>query len=59
MVWQAMQIEGMNALNQGQLLERLYRDVRAAAYHQPGDDLLKELLAKKILGLVRLKKRWC
>jgi alkylation response protein AidB-like acyl-CoA dehydrogenase len=58
-VWQAMQIEGMNALNRGELLERLHRDVRAATFHQPTDDLTKELLAKKMLGLITLKKRWC
>ncbi|HEY0828012.1 MAG TPA: acyl-CoA dehydrogenase family protein [Bacilli bacterium] len=57
-VWMAMQIEGMNSLNQGQLLERLYRDVRAATFHQPSDDLLKELLAKKALGVITLKNRW-
>lgn len=28
-VWDAMQIEGMGSLNKGNLLERLYRDVRA------------------------------
>ncbi|WP_159882678.1 acyl-CoA dehydrogenase family protein [Paenibacillus puerhi] len=58
-VWQAMQLDGMSALNEGELLERLYRDVRAATYHQPGDDLLKELLAKKTLGVVSVKNRWC
>ncbi|XID90685.1 acyl-CoA dehydrogenase family protein [Paenibacillaceae bacterium WGS1546] len=58
-VYKAMQIEGMNALTRGQTLERLYRDVRAATFHQPGSDLLKELLAKKSLGLITLRNRWC
>jgi len=57
-VGKAMRIEGMNALNEGGLLERLYRDVRAATFHQPGDDLLMELLAKKSIGVMTLKNRW-
>lgn len=58
-VCQTMQSEGMPALNRGHLLERLYRDVRAATFHQPTNDLLKELLAKKALGLITLRNRWC
>jgi len=58
-VWMAMQIEGMSSMNQGGLLERLYRDVRAATYHQPSEDLLKELLAKRSLGIITVKNRWC
>ncbi|CAG7659186.1 acyl-CoA dehydrogenase family protein [Paenibacillus allorhizosphaerae] len=57
-VWQAMQIEGMNSLFKGNQLERLYRDVRAATFHQPNDDLIKEILAKKALGLIVPKNRW-
>lgn len=57
-VWDAMQIEGMGSLNKGNLLERLYRDVRAATFHQPTEDLLKELLAKKTLGVITRKNRW-
>jgi alkylation response protein AidB-like acyl-CoA dehydrogenase len=58
-VYLAMQAEGMPSLFRGQLLERLYRDVRAATFHQPTNDLLKELLAKKALGLITLRNRWC
>ncbi|GIQ71278.1 acyl-CoA dehydrogenase [Xylanibacillus composti] len=54
----AMQVEGMASLNQGGLLERLHRDVRAATFHQPTDDLLKEILAKRTLGVVTLRNRW-
>lgn len=54
----AMQIEGMSSLNQGSVLERLHRDVRAATFHQPTDDLLKELIAKRLLGVVSLRNRW-
>jgi alkylation response protein AidB-like acyl-CoA dehydrogenase len=58
-VWMAMQIEGMSSMNHGGLLERLYRDVRAATFHQPSEDLLKELLAKRSLGIITVKNRWC
>ncbi|PFL57202.1 hypothetical protein COJ27_29825 [Bacillus cereus] len=58
-VWLAMQIEGMSSLNIGSTLERLYRDVRAATFHPPNSDLSKELLAKKELGLIMFKNRWC
>lgn len=54
----AMQVEGMASLSQGGLLERLHRDVRAATFHQPTDDLLKEILAKRTLGVVTLRNRW-
>lgn len=57
-VWDSMQLEGMGSLNKGSLLERLYRDVRAATFHQPTEDLLKELLAKKTLGVITRKNRW-
>ncbi|TNJ64362.1 acyl-CoA dehydrogenase [Paenibacillus hemerocallicola] len=57
-VWQAMQIEGMRSMSRGSVLERLYRDVRAATFHQPNDDLMKEILAKKALGLIAPKNRW-
>ncbi|MGG4094483.1 acyl-CoA dehydrogenase family protein [Paenibacillus lautus] len=57
-VWQAMQVAGMKSLNKNNLLNRLYQDVRAATFHQPNDDLLKELLAKKTLGLIAPKNRW-
>ncbi|MFC5407349.1 acyl-CoA dehydrogenase family protein [Cohnella soli] len=58
MVWEAMQIEGMNALKNGSLLERIFRDARAATFHPPYDDLLTELLAKTSLGLITIKNRW-
>jgi alkylation response protein AidB-like acyl-CoA dehydrogenase len=57
-VWLAMQVEGMQSLNQGKLLEKLFRDVRAATFHPPNEDLLKEVLAKKELGIISVKKRW-
>ncbi|MFE9279562.1 acyl-CoA dehydrogenase family protein [Paenibacillus glucanolyticus] len=57
-VWNAMQMEGMASFKEGGVLERLYRDVRAATFHQPSDDLLHEVLAKKSLGVISLRNRW-
>ena len=57
-VWSAMEIEGMSAMNEGGLLERLYRDVRAATFHPPHGDLLKETMAKTIMGVMTVKSRW-
>lgn len=57
-VWQAMQIRGTSSLVKGNLLERLYRDVRAAMFHPPAEDLLKEVIAKKTLGIMPIRNRW-
>lgn len=57
-VWMAMEIEGSNSLMESSILEKLYRDVRASTFHQPSEDLLKEMLAKKSLGIIMPSKRW-
>lgn len=57
-IWDAMQIEGMRSLQSSSFLEKLYRDVRAGLFHQPGEDLLKETLAKKSLGILTRNNRW-
>ncbi|WP_345831715.1 acyl-CoA dehydrogenase family protein [Bacillus safensis] len=54
----ASQVEGFSSLQQGSLLERLSRDVKAAKFHPPSEDLLKEVIAKKELGIIPLKNRW-
>lgn len=56
-VWQAMQVQGTSSMVKGSLLERLYRDVRAATFHPPGEDLLKEVIAKKTLGIISINHR--
>ncbi|EML6324633.1 acyl-CoA/acyl-ACP dehydrogenase [Bacillus cereus] len=57
-VWLAMQVEGSSSLQKGNLLERLYRDVRAAMFHPPAEDLLKEVIGKKELGIIPFRNRW-
>ncbi|BFH10918.1 acyl-CoA/acyl-ACP dehydrogenase [Paenibacillus melissococcoides] len=57
-VWKSMEVNGMSSLNHGHVLERLYRDVRAGTFHPPSDDLLKEAIAKKILGIIPSDTRW-
>ncbi|GBF75598.1 hypothetical protein PA598K_04016 [Paenibacillus sp. 598K] len=57
-VWEAMQVEGMTSMAEGGLLERLYKDIRAATFHQPDEMLGKEMLAKRTLGLIAPKNRW-
>ncbi|MGE6631478.1 acyl-CoA dehydrogenase family protein [Bacillus sp. NPDC077027] len=54
----ASQVEGFTALQNGSLLERLGRDVKAAKFHPPSEDVLKEVIAKKELGIIPLKNRW-
>ncbi|MBT2282942.1 acyl-CoA/acyl-ACP dehydrogenase [Paenibacillus polymyxa] len=54
----AMQVEGTGSLNRGSLLERLFRDVRAATFHPPAEDLLKEIIGKKELGIISIRNRW-
>ncbi|WP_179953623.1 acyl-CoA dehydrogenase family protein [Bacillus sp. BB56-3] len=55
-VWIAMQIQGNNSLNSGNILEKLYRDVRAVTFHPPSEYLLKEVLAKRSLGVINLRR---
>ncbi|CAM4434258.1 acyl-CoA dehydrogenase family protein [Paenibacillus tarimensis] len=57
-VWEAMQMEGIRSLARGSMLERLFRDARAATFHYPSNDLLKEMLAKTSLGIVSINGRW-
>lgn len=57
-VYKAMELEGSSSLSMGNLLEKLYRDVRAASFHQPSEDLVKELISKKALGIIPSKSRW-
>ncbi|MCP1311577.1 acyl-CoA dehydrogenase family protein [Paenibacillus tyrfis] len=54
----AAKIQGTCSLQRGNLLERLYRDANALHYHPPREDLLKEYIAKKELGIIPLKNRW-
>lgn len=49
----ASQVEGFSSLQQGSLLERLSRDVKAAKFHPPSEDVLKEVIAKKSWALSR------
>ncbi|MGF7050446.1 alkylation response protein AidB-like acyl-CoA dehydrogenase [Paenibacillus sp. DS2015] len=57
-VWSCMQILGMESMREGHLLERLYRDVRAATFHPPSEDILKEAIGKKVLGILPMRNRW-
>lgn len=57
-VWMAMEMEGSASMQEGSKLEKLYRDVRAATFHQPSEDLLKEILAKRALGIITTQSRW-
>lgn len=57
-VWDAMQMEGIQSLDRGSTLERLFRDARAATFHYPSNDLLKEMLAKTSLGIISVHSRW-
>ncbi|WP_165867530.1 acyl-CoA dehydrogenase family protein [Paenibacillus pinisoli] len=57
-IWSAMQIVGMRSLSQGHLLERLHRDIRAATFHPPAEDLLKEVIGKKVLQVLPVRMRW-
>jgi len=57
-VWMAMEMEGSASMQEGSKLEKLYRDVRAATFHQPSEDLLKEILAKRSLGIITTQSRW-
>ncbi|WP_186302278.1 acyl-CoA dehydrogenase family protein [Bacillus thuringiensis] len=55
-IHKCMQIEGMASLNNGNLLERLHRDVSASVFHPPQNNALKELLAMKVLGIIPIRK---
>lgn len=57
-VTSAMNLQGISALMEGGFLEKCYRDVKAASFHQPSDLLLKEMLAKRFLGIFPGKTRW-
>lgn len=54
----AMRIIGTSSLSKGSKFEKLFRDVHAGIFHPPNDDLLKEVIAKKELGIIVYKNRW-
>ncbi|MGR5997735.1 acyl-CoA dehydrogenase family protein [Bacillus cereus] len=55
-VWDAMEIEGMASLSQGSVLEKLYRDVRAATFHPPTEELLIDLLSIYEMNIIPLRR---
>ncbi|MFF2154428.1 acyl-CoA dehydrogenase family protein [Paenibacillus chitinolyticus] len=57
-VEECSKIEGMSSLKDGSLLERLNRDVKALLFHPPQEDIAKEILGKKSLGIISIRNRW-
>ncbi|WP_074593827.1 acyl-CoA dehydrogenase family protein [Bacillus cereus] len=55
-VWDAMEIEGMASLSRGSVLEKLYRDVRAATFHPPTEELLIDLLSIYEMNIIPLRR---
>lgn len=55
---ECIKIEGMSSLKEGSLLERLNRDVKALLFHSPQEDLAKEVIGKKTMGIIPVRNRW-
>ena len=58
MVDLAMDVSGGAGMFKGNELERLYRDVRAAASIRPTGALVHEIVGKTTLGVLGEEPRW-
>jgi alkylation response protein AidB-like acyl-CoA dehydrogenase len=48
---------GAGSIHKRRELERLYRDVRAGAFHPPNSDAVRDLVERSVLGLLQVG-RW-
>lgn len=56
---ECMKIEGIQSIQQHSPLSQLYLDCKAGQFHPPQKDITMEMLAKRKLGIINFRKRWC
>ncbi|MEH7051620.1 acyl-CoA dehydrogenase family protein [Bacillus pseudomycoides] len=56
---EGMKIEGIASLSQNSPLSQLLLDCKAGQFHPPQRDITLEILAKRKLGIISLRNRWC
>ncbi|MBJ6360579.1 acyl-CoA dehydrogenase family protein [Paenibacillus sp. GCM10012307] len=54
----AMKIVGISSITNGNVLSKLYQDVKAGQFHPPQYDVAYEMIAKHELGVLTHRTRW-